>query len=179
MKTYKLNEFATALAPAETPPASLTKLKRRILNWVAAGLINPVDKGPSQGTGIHRRFDHHELCKAAALLELARYRVAPYGLENLASMFDHAHPSNRKNWGTLYGENEPLRTSFGKLVEVAQRGEQAYFHYQPIVDIEEVFRGVNSGWGDSLDLAPDVHSQILLNLTKIFSELPDPKEYSA
>lgn len=169
-ETYRLDEMVRHLMPQGAKDDEIYRLKRRIQNWVTAGLVVPVTP-KHEGRGFHRRFDHHELCKAAVLLELAKYRLSADIMETLARMFDRAHPDRQQEWDTRDSGIDPPRTSFGHLVERGKQGKDAFIHIH-WHEAEGPFPAESSiEWGDSLELVPNAPSQIIVSLGPLIGTL--------
>lgn len=167
LETYRLDELTRRLLPPDAKDEEVYRAKRRIQNWVTSGLITPVTP-KHEGRGFHRRFDSHELCKAAVLLELVKYRLDAVLMEQVARKFDRAHPSRRDEWGNQ-------EEDFGHLVEKVHRGEDGFVHIQWLE--KEPGRGgprfteAAISWGASLNLVPQVPSQIIISLAPLFGGL--------
>ena len=169
-QTYRLDEMVRRLVPQGAKDDDIYRLKRRIQNWVTAGLVVPVTP-KHEGRGFHRRFDHQELCKVAVLLELAKYRLSADIMESLARMFDRSHPKRKEEWDTWYSGFNPPHTSFGRLLEQAKQGKDAFIHIH-WHEAEGPFPAESSiEWGDSLKLVPKAPSQIIVSLVPLIGDL--------
>jgi len=87
---YTLAQLVAIVCPNEEKQAAY-KSARRIQNWVTAGLLRPAGLTHG-GRGVHRTYDHHEIGKAAVLMELHRYHMPIRVLELVAGLFDDARP---------------------------------------------------------------------------------------
>ncbi len=90
--THTLAELAPLLCP-EGDERAIYQTARRSQNWVTARLLRPVG-GAHSGRGVHRRYDRHELGKAAVFLEFHRYQMPAKALELVAGLFDDARELN-------------------------------------------------------------------------------------
>ena len=168
--TYVLSEMASLLCP-EGDERAVYRTARRIQNWVTARLLRPVGSAHS-GRGVHRRYDRHELGKAAVLLELHQYHMPAKVLELVAGLFDDAREPNgdfeiKGMRGPSPGQVRKQR-ELAKLLRRARRaGSPVYLtlHLTPASEIR-------AGFGTNLRLPRGSRSMVVVDLTEILCTLP-------
>lgn len=168
--THTLSELAPLLCPDGNERA-VYQTARRIQNWVTARLLQPVG-GPHSGRGVHRHYDHHELGKAAVLLELHRYQMPTKVLELVAGLFDDAREPSRDFEikgvrGPSPGQNLQRR-SLAKLLRRAWHGGNPIYLTLDLTPASEI----RAGFGTKLRLPRGSRSMVVVDLAEILSTLP-------
>ncbi len=167
---YKLSELAPLLCPGGDERA-VYETARRIQNWVTAGLLRPVGRVHS-GRGVHRRYDRHELGKAAVLLELHRYHMPARVLELVAGLFDDARrPRDDSAISEVRGLTPGQLRKQRELALCLQRA----WHKRTLVYL--TLHLTNTGdiraeLGTNLALSEGARSMVAVDLTEILSALP-------
>ena len=169
-ETYTLAELGPLLCPGGDD-RKVYQTTRRIQNWVTARLLRPVG-GAHSGRGIHRRYDSHELGKAAVLLELHRYQMPAKVLDLAADLFDDA-----RDVGEGF-EISPLRTPspgqrrqkqrLKELFDSAWRGKVPVYLIMHVTPRDEL----DARLGSILELPNGARSVVVLDLTEILFTLP-------
>lgn len=108
--TYTLKEVAVLLS-AEGDLESVEKLSRQIRHWTSLDLLSPIGKKHT-GTGVSRRYDLHEVHKAAILTELSRYRVPITVLDDGLVTFIEEYATSR-DWAEAIKGDRPVYLMFG------------------------------------------------------------------
>jgi hypothetical protein len=108
--SYTLKDIALLLSPAGDAE-TVEKLARQVRHWTNLDLLQPLGKKHT-GTGISRRYDHHQVLKALILSELSRYRVPVTVLdEAFATMMDHF--ATTPDWSEATTGERPVFLMFG------------------------------------------------------------------
>ena len=111
-RDFTLKEMASLLVEAGAPDG-VSKIMRRIRHWTNEDVLKTIGQKHT-GTGISRRYSHHELEKTAVLIEAARYGLSINLLWNFSEWMDNlAEGTNfeeaRNNIRSIYLTN--ARTS--------------------------------------------------------------------
>ncbi len=168
--TYILSEMASLLCP-EGDERAVYRTARRIQNWVTARLLRPVG-GAHSGRGVHRRYDRHELGKAAVFLELHQYQMPAKALELVAGLFDDARElkGDFETKGMRGPSPGQIRKQgeFAKLLRRAWRGRSPVYLTLDLTPASEI----RAGFGTNLRLPRGSRSMVVVDLAKILSTLP-------
>ena len=168
--THTLAELAPLLCP-DGDERAVYQTARRIQNWVTARLLRPVG-GAHSGRGVHRRYDRHELGKAAVFLELHQYQMPAKALELVAGLFDDARELNgdfeiKGMRGPSPGQTR-RQGEFAKLLRRARRGRSPVYLTLDLTPASEI----RAGFGTNLRLPRGSRSMVVVDLAKILSTLP-------
>lgn len=161
---YTIAELVDALAP-DGSEAERLKLLRQLRHWTLNDLLRTTGRKHS-GRGVHRRYDEHELIKAAILRELARYGTTVTQLNGFAAWIDRLSDSplwRKAAAGTASVFLEMMWSETGDAFWSIAEGTPRATLLDPVKHPGRRIRRRE-------DLA-DVYSAIVISLTKIMQRL--------
>lgn len=156
--SYTLKDIALLLSPAGDTE-TVEKLARQVRHWTNLDLLHPLGKKHT-GTGVSRRYDHHQVLKALILSELSRYRVPVTVLDDaFANLMDEFASSS--DWSEAIKGERPVYLMFGFSDEavVMQVFTEASQH--PLLAPKS----------PDAHLGADIVSAITINLSALFKRL--------
>ena len=169
---FSLADLVALVCPEDDERAVYQKT-RRVQNWITEGLLRPIGDAHS-GRGVHRKFDCHELGKAAVLLELYQSHLPNKFLDVIAHLFDDAREPSKDRRSK--GLRPPTPGQIRKQKTLATHLENACSGQYPLYLTLYATRArvIKAKFGSRPDLSKDARSGVMVNLTEILSALSLP-----
>jgi hypothetical protein len=155
--TYSVKEVAAHIA-FRGDPDEIRRIIRQLRHWTNCDLLIPAGNKHT-GTGVSRRYDRHEIRKAAILLELSRYGVTVDMLDGFSDWIDTL--AKGRDWQTATEGRGDY------LIQMSwEPGEDGGAHWS-----SSVSRGLLMTHKGRKRHGLNVASGIIVNLSSIFRRL--------